>query len=380
MTCPIRVAHVVWRLSPTGGIPRVVRDLCVALDPRSVETSVVSVRPPYAQDRVDEVIPSDRFRSANLELGTARWRRALSMPIVTRRLRGLRPDVIHLHSGTSWLGLPAAASMPSARRLLDMHDEPQSRRSGPGSIALERLSVRWLQFAVVTHSSVVRARTASAFGLPPNDVSLVPLGVDDTLFRPDEGLRGRERARLGLDESEHLVVWVGRVDPLKRPADAIAVALAVAQKLPGAVFALAGAGSELESTRTLAAGHPNIRVLGAVDNVAALLNAGDVYLSTSAYEGFGLSVAEAMATGLPVVSTQAGGVVDLVESSVTGYLRPIGDVDGLADRVVGLLGDAPARQRMGKVAAERARAQFTRSAMAAGYEALYRQLMRRQRR
>lgn len=266
--------------------------------------------------------------------------------------------------------------MPGARRLLDVHDEPQSGRSGPGSIALERLGVRRLRFAVVTHSSVVRARTASAFGLAPNDVSLVPLGVDDSLFRPDAEQRARERARLGLDESQPLVVWVGRVDPVKRPADAVAVAVAVTRKLPEAVVALAGAGSELESMRALAAGSPNIRLLGSVDDVAAFLNAGDVYLSTSAYEGFGLSVAEAMATGLPVVSTQAGGVVDLVESGVTGHLAPVGDVDGLADRVVGLLVDTPTRQRMGKVAAERARAQFTRSAMAAGYEALYRRLMR----
>jgi glycosyltransferase involved in cell wall biosynthesis len=376
MTLPIRVAHVVWRLSPTGGIPRVVRDLCVALDPRSIETSVVSVRPAYAEDLLDDVVPPDRFLSANLELGTAPWRRALCLPIVTRRLRALRPDVIHLHSGTSWLGVPAAASMPGARRLLDVHDEPQSRRSSPGNLALMRLSVRRLRFAVVTHSSVVRARTASAFGVAPNDISLVPLGVDDTLFHPDQELRTRERARLGVDESQHLVVWVGRVDPLKRPSDAIAVAVAVTRKLPDVVFALAGAGSELDSTRTLAAGHPNIRVLGAVEDVAAFLNAGDVYLSTSAYEGFGLTIAEAMATGLPVVATEAGGVVDLVESGVTGHLTPIGDVEGLADRVVKLLGDEPARRRMSVAATERAQAQFTRPAMAAGYEALYRRLLR----
>jgi glycosyltransferase involved in cell wall biosynthesis len=376
MTSPIRVAHVVWRLSPTGGVPRVVRDLCAALDPRSIETSVVSVRPAYAEDRLDEVISPDRFRSANLELGPARWQRALSVPSVTRHLRALRPDVVHLHSGISWLGLLAAASMPSARRLLDIHDEPQSRRAGPGNVALERLSARRLGFDVVTHSSVVRARTAAAFGLVLNDISLVPLGVDDALYRPDPELRGRERTRLGIDESQHLVVWVGRIDPLKRPSDAIAVALAVARKLPGVVFALAGAGSELESTRALAAGNPNIRVLGGVDNIAAFLNAGDVYLSTSAYEGFGLSVAEAMATGLPVVSTEAGGVVDLVEAGVTGHLATIGDVDGLADRVVALLSDPPTRRRMSVAAAERARAQFTRSAMAASYEALYRRLVR----
>ena len=351
------------------------RDLCAALDPRSIETSVVSVRPALAEDHLDEVVPSSRFRSANLGLGAAPWRRALSVPSVTRHLRALRPDVIHLHSGISWLGLPAAVSIPSARRLLDVHDEPQSGRTGPPTIALERLSARRLGFHVVTHSSVVRARTASAFGLALNDISLVPLGVDDAMYHPDPELRGRERARLGIAESQDLVVWVGRVDPLKRPSDAVAVATAVVRKLPGAVFVLAGAGRELESTRALAAGNPNIRVLGGVDDIAAFLNAGDLFLSTSAYEGFGLSVAEAMATGLPVVSTEAGGVIDVVQSGVTGHLTPIGDVDGMADRVVGLLTDAAERRRMSVAAVERVRARFTRSAMAANYEALYRHLM-----
>jgi len=375
MTSPIRVAHVVWRLSPTGGVPRVVRDLCVALDTRAIETSVVSVRPARAEDRLDDVVPAARFRSANLAMGAARWRRSLTLPIVTRHLRALRPDVIHLHSGTTWLGLPAAVSMPAARRLLDMHDEPQARRYSAGNVAIERLSVRRLRFAVVAHSSVVQARTAAAFDLAPNDISLVPLGVDDTLFRPNPELRARERARLGVGESQGLIVWVGRVDPLKRPSDAIAVGVAVAQKLPEVVLALAGAGSDLEPTRAIAAGNPNIRVLGGVDDVAAFLNAGDVYLSTSSYEGFGLSVAEALATGLPVVATEAGGVVDLIESGVTGYLTPIGDVDGLADRLVALLRDEPTRRRMSVAAAERARARFTRSAMATGYEALYRRLV-----
>lgn len=369
---PVRVAHVLWRLSPTGGIPRVVRDLCVGLNPAEVEIHVVSVRPAYPEDQLDEVIDAQRFHSAELPLGSSKLALAPAIVRLTRALRAIRPDVIHLHSGTSWLGLPAALSLPGAHRILEVHDEPQSGRSRRANVAAMRFSVRRLGFRLLVHSTVVRARTAEAFDIPEAEVDLIPLGVDTTLFRPDPVLRQRSRERLGLSDDQPLVAWVGRLEPLKRPEDALEVARAVRKTMPEAIFAMAGSGSLERSLAASVADDDAIRVLGQVEDLPAFLNAADVLLSTSGYEGFGLSVAEAMACGLPVVSTRAGGVVDLVTDGRTGALREIGDVRGLSSEVLHLLHGHADRASTGAAGRADVEARFSRPAMALAYSSIYR--------
>jgi glycosyltransferase involved in cell wall biosynthesis len=368
---PLRVVHVVWRLSATGGIPRVVRDLATTLDSERIELHVATVRPRLEEDRLDEVIPRDRFHTAGHRVGASRASLVPAIVRLTSELRRLRPDVIHLHSGTSWIGLPAAISLRPTALVLEVHDEPQSGRSRRANVAIMRASARRLRFRLLAHSTVVRERTAAAFGVPVSSIALIPLGIDIDSFRVDPRLRARGREFLGVDADRPIVVWVGRLEPLKRPTDALTVASAVHAMRPDALFVLVGSGSLDSALRGGASGTNYIRLVGQVADLPAVLNAADVYLSTSAYEGFGLSVAEAMACGLPVVSTRAGGVVDVVEEGVTGHLVEVGDLDGLAAEIASVLGDHVRRTAVGRAARNRVVERFSRAAMARSYESLY---------
>jgi D-inositol-3-phosphate glycosyltransferase len=237
-----------------------------------------------------------------------------------------------------------------------------------------RTSVRRLRCRVVAHSTVVRDRTAEAFGLDAVDIDLVPLGVDTERYQPSAIARTDVRRLLGISADRPLVVWAGRVDTLKRPLDAVAVGRAVQRLHPDAVLLMAGGGSLLDKVRAAGAGEEWLRVPGYVDDLAALLAAADVYLSTSAYEGFGLSVAEALACGVPAVSTRAGGVIDVVDDRVTGRLVPVGDIDALAAAVCELLDDEGLRRQMGAAARHAAVTRMSTEAMAAGYTRVYRRL------
>src|SRR4051812_34935670 len=112
MTRPVKVAHVVWRLSPTGGIPRVVRDLAESVDHGEIDLHVISVRPKIEADRVDDVIDAAHFHSAGHAVGAPKVMLARAVVRALRELRRIRPDVVHLHSGTSWIALPGAVSLP----------------------------------------------------------------------------------------------------------------------------------------------------------------------------------------------------------------------------------------------------------------------------
>jgi glycosyltransferase involved in cell wall biosynthesis len=95
-----------------------------------------------------------------------------------------------------------------------------------------------------------------------------------------------------------------------------------------------------------------VRFLGARGDVRRVLAASDVLAAPSLSEGFGLAVVEAMASGLPCVATRTGGLAEIVEDGVSGFLVPPRDVAALADTVECLLGDRALRARFG----ERARA------------------------
>jgi glycosyltransferase involved in cell wall biosynthesis len=117
-----------------------------------------------------------------------------------------------------------------------------------------------------------------------------------------------------------------------------------------------------------------VHFLGLRREIPDVLGAMDVFVLSSDYEGNPLSVMEAMASGLPIVSTAVGGVPDLFESGKEGLLVQPGNALALAKSMVSLLKDREARQSLGKAAALRARDKFDVSTMVHAYETLYESL------
>jgi L-malate glycosyltransferase len=120
----------------------------------------------------------------------------------------------------------------------------------------------------------------------------------------------------------------------------------------------------------------DVHFLGKIDAVAPLLAGADLFLLTSQSESFGLSALEALASGAPVVGSQTGGLVEVVKEDVTGALREVGDVDGMAAAAIDILGDRDRWQMMSTAAAADARARFSRDDIVSRYEALYEDAVR----
>jgi glycosyltransferase involved in cell wall biosynthesis len=108
------------------------------------------------------------------------------------------------------------------------------------------------------------------------------------------------------------------------------------------------------------------------DALPALFASADLVASASEYEGFGLTLVEAMACGLPVVATAVGGVTDVVEPGATGTLVPFGDVAAMAEQICLLADDAGLRARWGSAGRRRAVERFSLRALGAGFTEAYR--------
>jgi N-acetyl-alpha-D-glucosaminyl L-malate synthase BshA len=114
-----------------------------------------------------------------------------------------------------------------------------------------------------------------------------------------------------------------------------------------------------------------VQFLGRIENVAPLLSSADLFLLPSENESFGLSALEALACGVPVVASDAGGIPEVIQEGITGALRPVGDVDAMAAAAIGILADEARWARMSVAAAADARLRFSEDRVIGQYEATY---------
>lgn len=229
--------------------------------------------------------------------------------------------------------------------------------------ALSTLDIE-VQRAASTHLAVVCRHSyfqALGVGVNARQVHYLPNGVDVERFRPERLRTGALRARFGIGAVAPVVGYVGRLSPEKGPDVFLRAALAVRSQWPTAAFIVVGEGPMQSQLQTFVKRFEladSVHFAGEQDDMPAVFNEFDVMVSSSHSEAMPLAVMEAMASGLPVVACKVGGVPELVQHGVTGWLANEGDYEGLAARVVELLTDDSLRLAAGRAARDRATRRF----------------------
>ena len=182
-----------------------------------------------------------------------------------------------------------------------------------------------------------------------------------------------------LKKDKKVLMHISNFRPVKRIRDVIAIFSRVAAVIDARLI-LAGDGPEAPVARQLAEElgvSDRVTFVGVVDTVASLLACADLFLLPSETESFGLAALEAMASGVPVITTDVGGLPEVVEDGLTGYLAPVGDVERMAEYAISLLRDEKEWERFSQAARDRAAARFDYRTIVPKYEALYRRLVDR---
>lgn len=183
-------------------------------------------------------------------------------------------------------------------------------------------------------------------------------------------------------ETPGRILYAGTITPLKDITTLLRALATVRRTLPDAHLRLAGrtadAAYERELRELVAANglQEHVRFLGLLDTPAMLREYAECSLVAlpSRQEVLPMTVIEAMAMGIPVVATRAGGLGDLIEDGVTGALVNVGDDAGMAAAIGRLLGDADLRARMGRNGRATAQDRFRAAAVAAKYRDVYRRV------
>ncbi|MHB8351345.1 MAG: glycosyltransferase family 4 protein [Thermoplasmata archaeon] len=373
----MRIAQIAPFYHPhAGGVESHVRALAREFARQGHEVTVVT-------SQYDRRLPLDeRFEGYRIlrapVLGV--WLNTPVDPAVAETVRRVDADVYHFHFPppfTSYFGTRALRRL-GRRSCLTYHcDLFLSTPIGSAlTFAYNRLllpgTLRRVD-RIIVHTRSYALTSRPLRGRP---VQIIPSSVDLDRFRPhpdDAGIR----ARLGLT-GHRVIGFTGRLVPHKG-VDTLLRALA--RLPPDVVLLLVGRGPNLAELTELARRlgvAPRVRFCPEVSDreLPDYLRAADLFVfpSTSRLEGFGLAVAEALATGLPVVVADIPGVREIIEPGVEGLLaEPLLEVD-LATKLIELLDDPERRARMGRAARSRAEAHYGVAAVTAALLEVYRSL------
>ncbi len=297
---------------------------------------------------------------------------------LSRLCRDAEVDLLHAHQYTPFSY--AIASGILRRRppiLFTEHgrwypDYPRRKR-----ILFNRLLLRKRDRVVGVGESVRQALIHNE-GIPAERVGVIYNGADLATFAAPPADQAAVRREIGVNADDFVMIQVARLDGLKDHATAIRTLERVVRERPQVRLVLVGEGPEQElidrevRARRL---EPYIRMLGLRKDVPRLLAAADLFLLTSVSEGIPVTFIEAMARRLPIVSTDVGGVGEVVLDGETGLLAPSGDDAGLAQAVIRLVDDAELRHQFGAAGRARAEAMFSEAQMHAAYARLYEEML-----
>jgi len=219
-------------------------------------------------------------------------------------------------------------------------------------------------------SRYLQQETLTTFGCTACRIEVIHNFIDPEVY-------DRSRYTSILDEQvpsgTKVLMHVSNFRPVKRVKDVIRIFAQVAVRMP-AVLVMVGDGPERVDAETEARElnlQDKVFFLGKIENVAPLLAGADLFLLPSSSESFGLSALEALASGVPVIGTNTGGIPEVVRDGETGVLCAVGDVDGMAAAAVGILSDRNRWHAMSTLGASDARERFSLDAVVAEYEAFY---------
>ena len=366
----IKVVQIVPLLSP-GGAERVAVHIARGLNRRRYETMVISFSGRVGCD-LDHMLEDADIKARYLGKHPGFDYRVYSR--LDSVLKEYEPDVIHTHLHVLRYALPSMLLMKRVAMVHTVHNLAE-REIEPRARLIQRFALTH-GVKPIAVAEEVAASMESLYGI--QRCRVISNCIPTDLYANPQTSRKDWRAKEGFKDTDLLFVCVARFAPQKNHALLLKSFAHGPATDPRAHLVLVGEGElranlEEQAKKLNVAG--KVHFLGLRSDIPDVLGAMDAFVLSSDYEGNPLSVLEAMASGLPIVSTAVGGVPKLFEAGSEGFLVAPGDVQGFAKSMKSLLKYQAAREFMGAAAASRARKNYDVANMVRAYEDVYEELL-----
>jgi glycosyltransferase involved in cell wall biosynthesis len=362
----VRITQLVTTLDP-GGAERCVFDLATRLDRDRFDVRVIGLRGGAMAAKLHKAgIGVDV-----LEV-TGKWQLAHNRRQV-KRLAALldehQTDLLHSHLFHADMFARLAMKRCGVERHVHTVHVAE-RRWRPWRF----MWARWMRRRcdrIVAVSTSVRDHHSRQSHLPLSDYTVIPNGIDVGRFTPDADIRRQFRMKWDIGPGEALAIFVGRLDKQK----GVDVLLDAARLLQGrgsdVTLLIAGAGPMQAQVEAACGECETLYHLGFIEDIVPFLQAADMFVLPSRWEGWPLALGEAMAAGLPAIGAAAPGITDVITDGQTGVLVDVGDAAALAEAIERLAADAGERQRLAGAGREMIAGEFTTDQFIAAHESLY---------
>ena len=354
-----------------GGAERTVVDLAMTMRERGWDASIACLGHGNA---FESELASARVSVASFGIQLGRANLAAGSRLV-RYFQSVRPVLIHghmFHANVAARALGRLFRIPVVCTIHSVRESNRRKDTARLRSAVYRLTDRFC-FRTTAVSECVSERLLRDRVTHHEKLQAIPSFVDANLYRPESARREQLRRAMGWNDS---FVWlaVGRLDKAKDYPNLIA-SFRRLRDAPAARLAIAGDGSEREAIESLIERlnlRSRVTLLGMRTDIPDLLNASDAFVQASAWEGMPISLLEAAACELPIVTTEVGGTAEVVQHGRTGLLVPPGDAEQLSTAMQRIVCMAPAeRASLARTARRHVVEKFSIAAVCDRYESLY---------
>ena len=300
-----------------------------------------------------------------------------TLPRLLSTFRELKPDIVHFND-PAVAGMLAVRVQRHAHRVITHHTPELNRRYAWSGKLLERFAFGGRHFVIFT-SENDRRTGIERDGIREEDSTVIPYGVDAPAFSMQ--FNSMEiRKELGVPPGHRIVGNVARLAAQKGHTYLIEAAKIVLSRHGNVTFVIVGDGAlrgKLNAQTVRAGIAERFVFTGQRSDIPRLLNAFDVFVMPSLFEGLCMAVLEALAVALPVVATPVGGIPSSVAEGETGRLVPPRDADALANAILWMLEHPAEAREMGLRGRHLVETEFTMEAMFAGTEVVYDRILSR---
>ncbi|HSA55454.1 MAG TPA: N-acetyl-alpha-D-glucosaminyl L-malate synthase BshA [Gemmatimonadaceae bacterium] len=358
-----------------GGSGAMATELGIALAQRGHEIHFITYKQPF---RLPSFLPGVFFHEVDVGKYPLFEYPPYDLALAVRMhevVKSHKLDLLHVH-----YAIPHATSAWIAREMLhETHDDVAVVTTLHGTDitivgqdhsfhAITKFSIEKSD-RITAVSHFLREETIFTFGCTGCDVVVIHNFID-----PEQYERSRHEPLLRKQyNGRKILIHISNFRAVKRVRDVVRIFAKVREEIPS-VLVMVGDGpdrGDAEEEAQQLGLEDEVHFPGRIEAVAPLLASSDLFLLPSDRESFGLSALEALATGVPVVGSLAGGLPEVVRDGETGALLRVGDIDAMARAAIEILGDAARWEAMSRLGASDARERFSRDRIVPLYEALY---------
>jgi len=356
-----------------GGAPLHVLQLAGYMLKQGHEVGLVTAPEPRMMQEA-EALGVRIFSNPHFVRPVKLWKDLCALWPTFRAVRAFNPDLIHAHSTKAGYAARLTCAILRKPVVFTAHGWAFTEGRGLWKRRLLALAERLAAVAtakVICVSEHDRELALSWKVTKPDQMVVVHNGIDPRLFLEIDGPSPRRELCL---EDLPVLTFVGRLAP---PKDLLTV-LEAMRGLSKVILLVVGDGElkpQVEKCVKEYGLEGQVQLLGQRSDIPQILAASDVFVLSSLWEGLPYTIIEAMMSGLPVVATSVGGVPELVEDGVTGFLVPPKDYQALAKALQRLLDDPELCHRMGQLGREKALREFTLDRMLRETEKVYEEVL-----